>query len=173
MNEHEKVMLKSMSKDEWISFFEIHKERLFDILADFLSSPVVPEPVVSPEESAKSFTEKVTSATIQFLQDSGLSRSLSGFDYILCCIQELVDSDGVKRLKLSNNLYPPIAKKYNVDAGNIDRCIRNAIFSILNGPHAEEVTQKLGYEKTENISTAVRFLYALAHWVYEYASKSF
>ncbi len=68
-----------------------------------------------------------TAKISETLRTLGIAPKLSGYHYIRCAIELAIEDMSIMCNRVTKELYPKIAKKYNSIPTRVERCIRHAI----------------------------------------------
>jgi two-component system response regulator (stage 0 sporulation protein A) len=100
---------------------------------------VVPETV--QEEAAESVDEQITNLFLTI----GIPAHIKGYQYLREAVRMVIDNREVIN-RITKELYPGIAKKYDTSASKVERAMRHAIEVAWTRGRLDTVNQMYGYK---------------------------
>lgn len=122
------------------------KNRIKDVVAMLTGVPAATvakantSSVVVPTDHAKSLNEKISTVFITI----GIPAHIKGYHFLREAIKMVIDNPDVIN-RITKELYPGIAKKYNTSASKVERAIRHAIEVAWTRGKIENINQIFGY----------------------------
>ena len=92
----------------------------------------------------------------QVLKDLSIPVHLNGYKYLKDAIEITCSSS--KHVRLTKEIYPAIAKKYNVTSGSVERAMRHAIEKAWDRRDPEIYRTYFGIISTKSIPTNSEFV---------------
>lgn len=122
------------------------KNRIKDVVAMLTGVPAATvakantSSVLVPTDHAKSLNEKISTVFITI----GIPAHIKGYHFLREAIKMVIDNPDVIN-RITKELYPGIAKKYNTSASKVERAIRHAIEVAWTRGKIENINQIFGY----------------------------
>ena len=97
------------------------------------------------------------------VKDLGISAHLSGYRYVICAVQILLEND--KHWDSFMKLYRSVGKEFNKSATSVERAMRTAISLCWDKANPETVKKMFGHSLGDENPTVSEFVATIADYL--------